>query len=65
VEILNTLLKTFQMAYDSFDNVPSATVNVKIDASAQHLDLIIQTEAYAHSQFFSLSACESYKLGNN
>jgi hypothetical protein len=49
---------TIQMAYDTFDNVPSATINVKISSSSQHVDLVFHSEVFAHCQFFSLTPCK-------
>lgn len=57
LEIQSTIeMDLASMAYETvFDNVPSATIAVKFISSAPNISLGVQTEAFVHSGYFTLT----------
>ncbi|KAI6240427.1 hypothetical protein M3Y99_00475000 [Aphelenchoides fujianensis] len=45
-------------AYDTQEGVPSATLNVSIKSGAKSVDLALQAEIFAHSEYFTLTPAE-------
>ncbi|KAI6218406.1 hypothetical protein M3Y99_01712500 [Aphelenchoides fujianensis] len=45
-------------AYDTHEGVPSATLNVSVKSGAKSVDLALQAEIFAHSEYFTLTPAE-------